>query len=106
MNIYLTKRTIWRNAHHMMQPELSLKIGPLDLRIHGRRHLDETDPYDFDWLAVSSSFQGSFQTSPANRQNIEAEELASFQQQLEDLIDGAAQASSIARFSIRLQKLP
>ncbi|TBN46969.1 hypothetical protein EYF88_15750 [Paracoccus sediminis] len=66
-----------------------LLIGPLTIRIQGRLHPEETDPFDFDWLTTSSTFKGQHTTSPGST-SFEAVELARFQADLIALADHAA----------------
>lgn len=64
-------------------------IGPLAIHIHGRLHPEEVDPFDYDWLATSSTFKGKH---PMTRSDLsfEAEELARFKADLIALADYAA----------------
>lgn len=76
-------------SHVDQSPIHDLPIGPLAIRIHGRLHPEETDPFDFDWLATSSTFKGLHPTT-IGFPSFEAEELARFHADLIALADHAA----------------
>lgn len=75
-------------SHKDQSPVFDLLIGPLSIRIHGRLHPQETDPFDFDWLATSTTFKGLHPTTPGFP-SFEAEELARFQTKLISLVNHA-----------------
>lgn len=76
-------------SHVDQSPIHDLSIGPLAIRIHGRLHPEETAPFDYDWLATSSTFKGKHPTT-IGFPSFEAEELARFQADLMALANHAA----------------
>lgn len=76
-------------SHVNQSPAHDLRIGPLAIRIHGRLYPDQADPFDYDWLATSSTFKGQHPTT-IGFPSFEAEELARFQVNLIGLVDHAA----------------
>lgn len=71
-------------------------LGPLAVRIHGRLHPDETDPFDYDWLATSSHFKGELHL-PVGFPSLEAEELLRFRSDLLSMVARAVSENSFTQ---------
>lgn len=66
----------------------SVTIGPLTFRVHGRNHPDADDVFDYDWLLISSTFNGVDDILPLGSSSFEGAELYRFRNDLTQMAEG------------------
>lgn len=65
----------------------SVTIGPLTFRVHGRHHPDADNVYDYDWLLISSTFDGVDDILPLGSSSFEGAELYRFRNDLTQMAE-------------------